>query len=72
MSTYQHKLERIRSKALHVCGLHGDDHDDCVEAWESVEVLEQIEESIYEVMLESLEQYCAAYPDAQECRILAD
>jgi CP12 domain len=70
MTAYQNNLQKIRTKAQHVCGLHGDDHDDCIEAWETVEALEQIEESIYEVMHESMEQYCLAYPDAQECRIL--
>lgn len=70
MTTYHRKVEQVRTQALTVCSLNGDDHAECVEAWETLEVLEKIDESIYDVMVESLGQYCSNHPDAQECRII--
>jgi iron-sulfur cluster repair protein YtfE (RIC family) len=70
MTNYNHKLEEVRSKATDVCRLHGDDHDECLELQDSLSQLEQMEESIYEVMFMSLERYCADYPDAEECHLM--
>jgi CP12 domain len=70
MTNYNHKVEEVRSKAIDICRLHGDDHDECLELQESLSMLEQMEESIYEVMFMSLERYCAEYPDAEECHLM--
>jgi hypothetical protein len=70
MTTYHHKVEQVRTKVSTACSLNGDDHEECIEAWETLEVLEKIDESVYEVMVESLDRYCTNYPDAQECRII--
>jgi hypothetical protein len=69
-TAYSDKLEEARHQATSVCHLNGDDHEECIEAWETLEMLEGMDECTYEVIIESLEPYCAIHPDAQECRIL--
>lgn len=68
----QDQIEKERDEARTVCDTKGDGSAECAAAWDAVEEL-QAEASHQrqkeEPAKNSLQQYCDANPDADECRV---
>lgn len=74
MSDIQSKIEQEREAARTVCDIKGVESGDCAAAWDVVEEL-QAEASHQRQkgkQKNSLELYCDANPDADECRVYED
>jgi hypothetical protein len=52
--------------------MYGTDNIEVALAWETVEELEMAKASPKNRQLSAFERYCAAYPDAPECRVYED
>ncbi|NJN89141.1 MAG: hypothetical protein HC840_12560 [Leptolyngbyaceae cyanobacterium RM2_2_4] len=71
MSDIQSQIEKEREQARSACEVSGDGSQECAAAWDAVEEL-QAEASHQRQkgsQKNSLEQYCDANPDADECRV---
>ncbi len=71
MSDIQEKIEQELEQARTVCDIKGAQSGDCAAAWDAVEEL-QAEASHQRQKGQkknSLELYCEANPDADECRV---
>jgi hypothetical protein len=71
MSDIQEKIQQELEAARAVCDLQGAQSGDCAAAWDVVEEL-QAEASHQRQKVKpktSLEQYCEANPEADECRV---
>lgn len=69
----QDKIEKEREEARQVCDLSGDTSAECAAAWDAVEELQA--EASHQKQTKhrnSLEQYCDANPEADECRLYED
>lgn len=74
MSDIQEKIEQERETARSVCDIQGSQSGECAAAWDVVEEL-QAEAAHQRQKVKpknSLEQYCDANPDADECRMYDD
>ncbi len=74
MSNIQQQIEQEREAARAVCGTKGAESGDCAAAWDAVEEL-QAEASHQRQKgkpKNSLELYCDANPEADECRVYDD
>ena len=74
MSDIQEKIEQERETARSVCDIQGAQSGECAAAWDVVEEL-QAEAAHQRQKVKpknSLEQYCDANPDADECRMYDD
>jgi CP12 domain len=74
MSNIQEKIDQERQQAKAVCDLQGAESGQCAAAWDAVEEL-QAEASHQKQKgptKNSLEKYCDANPDADECRLYDD
>lgn len=74
MSDIQEKIEQERETARTVCDTQGVQSGECAAAWDVVEEL-QAEAAHQRQKVKpknSLEQYCDANPDADECRMYDD
>ncbi|HEY9634078.1 MAG TPA: Calvin cycle protein CP12 [Coleofasciculaceae cyanobacterium] len=74
MSDIQEKINQEREAARAVCGIKGDESGDCAAAWDVVEELqaEAAHQRQKQKPKSSLEQYCDANPEADECRVYDD
>jgi hypothetical protein len=71
MSDIQSQIEKEREQARAACEVSGTNSQECAAAWDAVEEL-QAEASHQRQkgsQKNSLEQYCDANPDADECRV---
>jgi hypothetical protein len=71
MSDIQEKIEKELEQARAVCDIQGAQSGECAAAWDAVEEL-QAEASHQRQKgkkKNSLELYCEANPDADECRV---
>jgi hypothetical protein len=71
MSDIQEKIEQELEQARAVCDIQGAQSGECAAAWDAVEEL-QAEASHQRQKgkkKNSLELYCEANPDADECRV---
>lgn len=71
MSNIEEKIQQERDQARTVCDVKGAASGDCAAAWDAVEEL-QAEASHQRQKgkpKNSLEMYCDANPEADECRI---
>ena len=74
MSDIQEKIEQELEQARAVCDIKGAETGECASDWDAVEEL-QAEASHQRQKgkkKNSLELYCAANPDADECRVYDD
>jgi len=74
MSDIQEKIQQELEAARNVCDIKGAQSGDCAAAWDVVEEL-QAEASHQKQKGEkknSLELYCDANPEADECRVYDD
>lgn len=71
MSDIHNQIEQERQQARSVCETEGADSTACAVAWDTVEELqaEAAHQRDKEEPKNSLEQYCDANPDADECRV---
>jgi hypothetical protein len=71
MSDIQQKIEQEREAARNVCDVKGTNSGDCAAAWDVVEELqaEAAHQRSKGKKKNSLELYCEANPDADECRV---
>lgn len=72
MSDIQEKIQQEREAARAVCDVQGAESGDCAAAWDVVEELQA--EAAHQRQKEgkpktSLERYCEANPEADECRV---
>jgi poly(3-hydroxybutyrate) depolymerase len=69
----EEQIEREREQARAVCDTQGTNSHECAAAWDAVEEL-QAEASHQRTVKKksSLEQYCDANPEADECRVYED
>ncbi|QNP29028.1 Calvin cycle protein CP12 [Cylindrospermopsis curvispora] len=66
----QDKIEQERQQAREVCDISGGNSAACAAAWDAVEELQAAaSHQKQEKPKNSLEAYCEANPDADECRI---
>lgn len=75
MSDIQEKIQQERDAARAVCDSKGAESGDCAAAWDVVEELQA--EASHQRQKQgkqknSLELYCDANPDADECRVYDD
>lgn len=71
MNDIQSQIEKEREQARAACEVSGGSSQECAAAWDAVEEL-QAEASHQRQkgsQKNSLEQYCDANPDADECRV---
>ncbi len=68
------RLDVARQEARAICAAKGDTSPECAAAWDTVEELQAAaaDKRQAKKTTTSLEEYCAAHPDAQECRIYED
>jgi hypothetical protein len=74
MSDIQERIQQERDAARNACDMNGAESDACAAAWDVVEEL-QAEASHKRQkgkQKNSLELYCDANPDADECRVYDD
>lgn len=73
MNNIQDQIEQEREQARAVCDTSGNNSAECAAAWDAVEEL-QAEASHQRIKKpkNSLEQYCDANPEADECRVYED
>lgn len=70
MSNIQDKIEKEREEARATCDTSGSDSPECAVAWEVVEELQaKASHQKQSKKKNSLEQYCDANPEADECRV---
>ncbi|MBD2464500.1 Calvin cycle protein CP12 [Oscillatoria sp. FACHB-1407] len=71
MNDIHSKIEQERDEARSVCEIKGDGSVECAAAWDAVEELqaEAAHQRQKETPKNSLQQYCDANPEADECRI---
>lgn len=71
MSDIQNQIAKEREEARSVCEIKGDGSTECAAAWDAVEELqaEAAHQRQKGTTKNSLEQYCDANPDADECRV---
>jgi hypothetical protein len=71
MSNIQNEIEKERQEARSVCEVKGDGSVECAAAWDAVEELqaEAAHQRQKEAPKNSLQQYCDANPEADECRV---
>ncbi|MEM1370409.1 MAG: Calvin cycle protein CP12 [Cyanobacteria bacterium P01_H01_bin.15] len=71
MSNIQEKIDQEKIEAREVCSTEGASSQECAAAWDVVEELqaEASHQRQAEPPKSSLEQYCDANPDADECRV---
>ncbi|TVP64070.1 MAG: hypothetical protein EA342_17160 [Leptolyngbya sp. LCM1.Bin17] len=67
-STIKAALEHARR----LTDMYGTSNIEVALAWEAVDELETARTHQKTLQMSSLERYCAAYPDAPECRIYED
>jgi hypothetical protein len=72
MSNIQEQIEQERNQARTVCDTQGAQSGDCAAAWDAVEELQA--EAAHQRQNQgkektSLEKYCDANPEADECRV---
>jgi hypothetical protein len=74
MSNIQEKIEQELQTARTVCDTKGAESGDCAAAWDVVEELqaEASHQREKDKKKNSLEVYCDANPDADECRVYDD
>lgn len=74
MSDLQQQIEQERQAARNVCSAEGADSPECAVAWDTVEELQSAASHQKQSgpKKTSLEKYCDANPDADECRIYED
>lgn|GEM_PF-480635 len=73
MSNINEKIEQELEEARTVCDVSGVNSPECAAAWDAVEELQAEASHQRQVKPKnSLEQYCDANPDADECRIYDD
>ncbi len=68
------RIEAAREDAREVCAAHGKTSPECAAAWDVVEELQAAasHKRQEKATTNSLQDYCAANPDAPECRIYED
>jgi hypothetical protein len=71
MSDIHNQIQKERNEARAVCETKGDNSTECAAAWDVVEELqaEAAHQRDTEKPQTSLQQYCDANPDADECRV---
>jgi CP12 domain len=71
MSDIHSKIEQERDQARAICDVKGGASGECAAAWDVVEELqaEASHQRQKETQKTSLEQYCDANPEADECRV---
>ncbi|MDX2099088.1 MAG: Calvin cycle protein CP12 [Leptolyngbyaceae cyanobacterium bins.59] len=70
MSNIHDRIEKEREEARTVCDVSGGGSSECAAAWDAVEELQA--EAAHQRQVQpknSLEKYCDANPDADECRV---
>lgn len=74
MSNIQEKIEQERQQARAICDIQGATSGECAAAWDAVEELQAAasHDRQKEKPKNSLEKYCDANPDADECRLYED
>lgn len=74
MSDIQEKIDQERQQARVVCDTQGGSSSECAAAWDVVEELqaEASHQQQKQPKKNSLEKYCDANPDADECRVYED
>ncbi|MFN6179110.1 MAG: Calvin cycle protein CP12 [Dolichospermum sp.] len=72
-SDIQDKIEKEVEEARSVCDISGSNSAACAAAWDAVEELQAAaSHQSKEKPKNSLETYCDAHPDADECRLYED
>lgn len=72
-SDIQDKIEKEVAEARSVCDISGSNSAACAAAWDAVEELQAAaSHQSKEKPKNSLETYCDAHPDADECRLYED
>lgn len=72
-SDIQDKIEKEVEEARSVCDISGSNSAACAAAWDAVEELQaEASHKSKEKPKNSLQQYCDANPDADECRLYED
>lgn len=72
-SDIQDKIEKEVEEARSVCDISGSNSAACAAAWDAVEELQAAaSHQSQEKPKNSLEKYCDANPDADECRLYED
>ena len=72
-SDIQEKIQEEVEQARTVCDISGSNSAECAAAWDAVEELQA--EASHKRQIKpknSLEQYCDANPEADECRLYED
>jgi len=72
-NTIEDKIEQELAEARTVCDVSGSNSAECAAAWDAVEELQA--EASHRKQTKpknSLERYCDANPDADECRLYED
>lgn len=70
MSNIQDTIEKEREQARATCDTSGSDSPECAAAWDAVEELQaEASHQNRAKKKNSLEQYCDANPEADECRV---
>lgn len=73
MSNIQDKIEEEREQARATCDTSGSNSAECAAAWDAVEELQaEASHRNRSKKKNSLEQYCDANPEADECRVYED
>ncbi|HAG84132.1 MAG TPA: hypothetical protein DD379_07450 [Cyanobacteria bacterium UBA11162] len=74
MSNIQEKIDQELQQARAVCDTQGATSSECAAAWDAVEELQAEASHQRQKGKEknSLEKYCDANPDADECRLYED
>ncbi|BAZ84230.1 Calvin cycle protein CP12 [Dolichospermum compactum] len=69
----QEKIQKEVEEARAVCDISGSNSAECAAAWDAVEELQAEASHKRQVKPKnSLEQYCDANPEADECRLYED
>ncbi|GAB1541779.1 Calvin cycle protein CP12 [Scytonema sp. NUACC21] len=70
MSNIQDKIEQEIAQARATCDTSGSNSAECAAAWDAVEELQaEASDQRQAKRKTSLEQYCDANPEADECRV---
>ena len=73
MSTIQDTIEKEREEARAICDSAGRDSPECAAAWDAVEELQAEASHQRQTKAKTaFEKYCAANPEADECRVYDD
>jgi predicted nuclease with TOPRIM domain len=72
-NTIQEKIQEEVEQARAVCDVSGSNSAECAAAWDAVEELQaEAAHQRQNKPKNSLEQYCDAHPEADECRVYDD